>query len=625
MSKKLEGKSLNIEQLNIEKLKAVFPECVSSETAGGGYQVDFKKLFSLLGNYTEDEYEKYSFTWNGKNASLRLAQKPSCGTLRPCKEESVNFDKTQNIYIEGDNLEVLKLLQKSYFGKIKVIYIDPPYNTGEDFVYSDDFKDPLARYKEITGQATKSNPETAGRFHTNWLNMIYPRLRLAYNLLIDNGVIFISIGEKEIANLKKVCDEIFGEENLVNNILVRRYDKNLNKQFIEKGIKTYNVGFEYILCYKKSAFLLHPTYRTLSEERASKGYWKGFWNDADRPTMRYNILGFTPTEGQWKWKKEVALEAVENYKEYERDYKDKMTLEEYWKSTGCIKKFIRRNMTGTGKNKGVENWIEPSDQILRTSYWSDFLVSKTDPSIKGLFEHPKNVDLLVELLKASTDKEDVVLDFFSGSATTAHAIMKLNAEDGGNRKFIMVQLPELCDKKSEAFKAGYQNICEIGKERIRCAGRNINDKQVNHNNSPLDIGFKVFKLDSSNIVKWDDSLLDLGHIDKLKIRLSEQVMNLKADRSEMDLLYEIILKMGFELTDHIETISVNNKQLYSVSNNSINMLICLAQGLVPEDIEQIAEQKPNKVVISEGSFIDNSTLSNAHYIFKNYGIELSLI
>ena len=506
-----------------------------------------------------------------------------------------------------------------------MIYIDPPYNTGEDFVYSDDFKDPLARYKEITGQATKSNPETAGRFHTNWLNMIYPRLRLAYNLLIDNGVIFISIGEKEIANLKKVCDEIFGEENLVNNILVRRYDKNLNKQFIEKGIKTYNVGFEYILCYKKSAFLLHPTYRTLSEERASKGYWKGFWNDADRPTMRYNILGFTPTEGQWKWKKEVALEAVENYKEYERDYKDKMTLEEYWKSTGCIKKFIRRNMTGTGKNKGVENWIEPSDQILRTSYWSDFLVSKTDPSIKGLFEHPKNVDLLVELLKASTDKEDVVLDFFSGSATTAHAIMKLNAEDGGNRKFIMVQLPELCDKKSEAFKAGYQNICEIGKERIRCAGRNINDKQVNHNNSPLDIGFKVFKLDSSNIVKWDDSLLDLGHIDKLKIRLSEQVMNLKADRSEMDLLYEIILKMGFELTDHIETISVNNKQLYSVSNNSINMLICLAQGLVPEDIEQIAEQKPNKVVISEGSFIDNSTLSNAHYIFKNYGIELSLI
>lgn len=470
MSNKLDGLSMDLENTNMEKLKTAFPECFSEG------KLDIDKLLSLCGEYIDNDYEKYKFEWKGKSECLRLAQKRSTGTLRPYREESVNFDDTQNVYIEGDNLEVLKLLQTAYYNKVKMIYIDPPYNTGNDFVYEDDFADPMARYKEITQQTTKSNPETMGRFHTNWLNMMYPRLRLAANLLKDDGVIFISIDDNEVFNLKKVCDEVFGEENFRSIIATRRYDKNLNRQFMNDGLMTMNVGLEFILVYAKNSQLkLSPVFRKATDERAVTGYWKGFWNNADRPTMRYDVLGVIPESGQWKWKKALADEAVQNYIEFVQDFSSKMTLEEYWEKTGKTKKFIRRNESGKGMNLGVEHWVAPSEGILRNSNWSDLLASKPT-SVDVPFDSPKNIEVIQELIKLSGAKDnDIILDFFSGSATTAHAVMQLNAEDGGNRKFICVQLPELCDEKSEAYKAGYKNICEIGKERIRRAGKKILD------------------------------------------------------------------------------------------------------------------------------------------------------
>lgn len=482
---KLKMQSHDVTGSNINKIARLFPNCVTERLGKNGkpeLAIDFEKLEAELSNdiLAEGE-ERYQFTWPDKRAANRLANTPTTMTLRPCREESVDFDNTQNLYIEGDNLDVLKVLRETYLGKVKMIYIDPPYNTGNDFVYNDEFAQGKSEFEQNSGlfdedgnqtiDPMQRNTESNGRFHTDWLNMIYPRLKVARDLLTYDGVIFISIGEEEIHNLKKICDEVFGSSNFRNSFITRRYDKNLNRQFMENGLQTFNIGFEYILCYSKKAFTFTPIFRQASEERQSSGYWKGFWNDADRPTMRYDILGFTPESGQWKWKKDVALEAIENYKVYVDQYSKTLTLEEYWAHTGKTKKFIRRNPNGRGKNAGVENWIAPSDTVLRNTNWLDLLSSKSDVTTQDLFNFPKNIDVIKLVLEAGTNKDSIILDFFSGSATTAHAVMKLNAEGGGNRKFIMVQLPELTDEKSEAYKAGYKNICEIGKERIRRAGK----------------------------------------------------------------------------------------------------------------------------------------------------------
>ena len=447
---------------NINKIARLFPNCVTERLGKNGkpeLAIDFEKLEAELSNdiLAEGE-ERYQFTWPDKRAANRLANTPTTMTLRPCREESVDFDNTQNLYIEGDNLDVLKVLRETYLGKVKMIYIDPPYNTGNDFVYNDEFAQGKSEFEQNSGlfdedgnqtiDPMQRNTESNGRFHTDWLNMIYPRLKVARDLLTYDGVIFISIGEEEIHNLKKICDEVFGSSNFRNSFITRRYDKNLNRQFMENGLQTFNIGFEYILCYSKKAFTFTPIFRQASEERQSSGYWKGFWNDADRPTMRYDILGFTPESGQWKWKKDVALEAIENYKVYVDQYSKTLTLEEYWAHTGKTKKFIRRNPNGRGKNAGVENWIAPSDTVLRNTNWLDLLSSKSDVTTQDLFNFPKNIDVIKLVLEAGTNKDSIILDFFSGSATTAHAVMKLNAEGGGNRKFIMVQLPELTDEKS---------------------------------------------------------------------------------------------------------------------------------------------------------------------------------
>ncbi len=624
---KLKMQSRDVVGGNVAKIAALFPQCVTERLNKEGkpeLAIDFYKLRAELSKDVLDEgEERYQFTWPDKRAASRLANEPVNLTLRPCREESVDFDTTENLYIEGDNLDVLKVLRETYLGRVKMIYIDPPYNTGNDFVYNDDFAQGKDDFEQGSGlfdadgnqtiDPMQRNTEANGRFHTDWLNMIYPRLKVARDLLTEDGVIFISIGEEEIHNLKKICDEVFGAENFRNSFITRRYDKNLNRQFMENGLQTFNIGFEYILCYSKKSFTFTPVFRQASEERQSSGYWKGFWNDADRPTMRYDILGFTPETGQWKWKQEVAEEAVNNYKEYVDHFSRTMSLEEYWAKTGKSKRFIRRNPNGKGKNAGVENWIAPSDTVLRNTNWLDLLASKNDSTTQGLFDFPKNIDVIRLVLEAGADNDSIILDFFSGSATTAHAVMKLNAEDGGHRKFIMVQLPEVTDEKSEARKAGYANICEIGKERIRRAGKKVKE-EAGQASDGLDTGFRVLKLDSSNMedVFYTPDMFEPSLLDSL-------VDNIKADRSGEDLLFQVMLDLGIELSAKIERKEVAGKEVFSVDDDYL--LACFDNDVNETTIEEMAKLLPTHLVIRDASAANDNVLDNFDQIIESYSNE----
>jgi adenine-specific DNA-methyltransferase len=608
-------------QDNINQIKNILPDAFTEDG------VDFEVLRQLMGDEVAKGEEKYGLNWYGKNKARQIALTPSNGTLRPCPEESVDWDRTQNLFVEGDNLEVLKLLQKGYANKIKMIYIDPPYNTGKEFIYPDKFQDNLDIYLKYTGQKDdkgfkiSSNTESSGRYHTNWLNMIYPRLKLARNLLRNDGVLFVSIDDNEIANLRKICDEVMGEENFRNCFAVRRYDKNLNRQFIESGLQTLNIGFEYILTYAKSSdFNFFPVYKQASEKRQNSGYWKGFWNSPDRPTMRYDILGFSPNEGQWKWKHETAYKAVENYKIYKQDYNSKLTLEEYWDKTGRKLKFIRRNSIGSGRNRGVEHWIPPSDGILRNTNLLDILASQSVPEIQGVFDFPKNKGLLSILCSFALDNDDTVLDFFAGSCTTAHAVLDLNKEDDGNRKFIMVQLPEICEEKTDAFKAGYTTIAEIGKERIRKVATKINDENLKYKG---DLGLKVFKLDSSNIIAWNPDRKDLEQT------LLDHLEHLVEDRSEEDVLYELLLKRGVELTVPIEEKTITHKTVYSIGYGVL--FVCLDTSIGIKEVEDLAigiinwykELAPagdTHIVFRDSAFVSDIAKTNMTAILEQYGI-----
>lgn len=617
---------------NIEQIGALFPECLTERINSNGrveQAIDFDKLRQLLAHdVVEGPEQRYQFTWPDKRAAIRLANTPTSKTLRPCRAESVDFDTTQNLYIEGDNLDVLKLLRENYLGKVKMIYIDPPYNTGNDFVYNDDFAQGKTEFEQRSGlfdeeghqtiDPMQRNTEANGRFHTDWLNMIYPRLKVARDLLSDDGVIFISIDENEIENLKKICNEVFGQDKFANSFIVRRYDKNLNRQFMNQGLKSFNIGFEYILCYSKNTFLFNPIFKASSEERASTGYWKGFWNDANRPTMRYNILGYTPTTGQWKWSKELAYEAVKNYEEYVQKYSHTMTLEEYWEKTGRCKKFIRRNPNGKGKNAGVENWISPADGILRNTNWTDILASRNDDTTQGLFDFPKNVDLLKLLLEAGTNSDSLVLDFFSGSATTAHAVMQLNAEDGGNRKFIMVQLPEKTDPRSEAYKAGYPNICEIGKERIRRAGKKIKEENKDKEAiDRLDTGFRVLKLDSSNMADVYYTPAETPIEQTLGFEAFED--NIKPDRTAEDLLFQVMPECNLPLSSRIEEREIHGKKVYAVDDNYL--VACFDRDIDEQVITEIARMQPYYFVMRDASAATDNVLDNFDQIFNAYSKE----
>ena len=610
----------NLVDENIQKIGGLFPNCLTETKDENGKVVpaiDFDLLRQELSHEIVEGYEeRYRFEWPDKRNAILNANSPTTATLRPCRSESVDFDRTRNLYIEGDNLEVLKLLRETYLGKVKMIYIDPPYNTGNDFVYEDDFAQSTDEYMAGSGQFDEeqnrmvANTESNGRFHTDWLNMIYPRLKVAKDLISEDGAIFISIGEEEVHNLKKICDEIYGADNFRNSFITRRYDKNLNRQFMENGLRSFNIGFEYILCYSKSEFLFTPVFRKSSDERQSSGYWKGFWNDADRPTMRYEILGYTPTSGQWKWKQESANEAIKNYQEYENNFSSKMSLEDYWKSTGKIKKFIRRNPNGKGKNAGVENWIEPSDEILRTTNWLDILASKKDNTTQGLFDYPKNVEVIKLIMQTDDKRDSIILDFFSGSATTAHAVMQLNADDGGKRRFIMVQLPELTDEKSEAYEAGYLNICEIGKERIRRAGKKIKeDNKDKPGIDRLDTGFRVLKLDSSNM---EDVFYTPDKFDASKLFID----NVKPNRTPEDLLFQVMLMLGIELSASIVERTIGGKKVFSVMNDYL--IACFDSNIDESVITEIAKLKPMHFVMRDNSMASDNVADNFEQIFRTY-------
>lgn len=664
-------KNLDAAEGNVAKIAALFPQCVTERLGKDGIAelaIDFDKLRDELSkDLLDGAEERYQFTWPDKRAASRLANTDTDKTLRPDLDASKDFWNTENLYIEGDNLDVLKVLRENYLGAIKMIYIDPPYNTGNDFVYNDDFAQSREDFEATSGafdedgnqliDPMQRNSESNGRFHTDWLNMIYPRLKVARDLLSEDGVIFISIDDGELENLKRMCNEIFGASNFRNTILVRRRIKSLNSQFADNGLTSMNVGFEYILVYSKSDKFLMKALRQKKVDASPKGRWDVFWSNADRPTMRYDILGFTPATGQWRNSKEKAEKAVENYKLFEEQFADEMTLEEYSKNTG-ITDFIRRIPNAIGKNGGVQHWVAPSDTALRTSNWTDIEVSQISKEIDLPFDNPKSRQLIAELIKLSEfTQTDIILDFFSGSATTAHAVMKLNAEDGGHRKFIMVQLPEVTDEKSEARKAGYETICQIGEERIRRAGKKIKEElyakadlinsralakgaigdecdkpvslwhdlydddtkneiivegnKIKEEADKLDFGFRVLKLDSSNM---EDVFYTPEDFDTKNIFTT--VDNVKPDRTPLDLLFQVLPELDIELSAKIEEKEVNGKKVFFVDGN---YLIATFDTEVNEStVTEIAKMKPQYFVMRDASAANDNVLDNFEQIFRHY-------
>ena len=630
---KLRMESPDLTAQNIEKIAALFPNCITEmldeerstpEKKVYKRAVNFELLKQMLSPDVVDGDEAYEFTWVGKKAAIVEANKPIRKTLRPCVAESKDWDTTENLYIEGDNLEVLKLLQESYLGKVKMIYIDPPYNTGNDFIYADDFKMESEEWKVESGEWSEEgdrlfkNTDTNGRFHSDWCSMIYSRLMLARALLKDDGAICISIDGGELTSLKEMCDEVFGASNYRNTILTRRRIKSLNSQFADNGLYSLNVGFEYVLIYAKSPAFLMKAIRMKKENAPAKGRWDVFWSNADRPTMRYDILGFTPETGQWRNSEDRAKIAVANYQKYQQEYEGKISLEEYAEKTG-ITDFIRRIPNGTGKNGGVQHWVAPSDTMLRTSNWTDIEVSQIGKEIDLPFDNPKSKQLMMELVKlCDCAASDLILDFFSGSATTAHAVMQLNAEDGGHRKFIMVQLPEKCDEKSEAYKAGYKNICEIGKERIRRAGEKIlkeqlanNNSTLNSPNSKLDIGFRVLKLDSTNMkdVYYAPCDYDQDFLHQLE-------SNIKDDRTDLDLLFGCLIDWGLPLSLPYKSEQLGGCTVHTYNDGD---LIACFDANVPESVvKEIAQRKPLRAVFRDSGFASSPEKINVFEIFKLY-------
>ena len=626
---KISDCSLNLERKNVEKLKDLFPEAVQEGV------VNYDILKSLLGSEIfGGGQERYQFTWNGKSQSIKNAQTPSSTTLRPCKEKSKNWYSTENLYIEGDNLEVLKQLQKTYYGKIKMIYIDPPYNTGNDFVYNDNFSCGIDNYKEQTSQNLKSNPETNGRFHTDWLNMMYPRLMLAKNLLSDKGIIFISIDDKEFDNLKKICNEIFGETNFVSNIIwqstagsntgtdivtiteyILVYTKN-RTLFTFDGMVASDKSYVFSDMYEKSRgkYALDK----LDRRRVGSHYSQSLNYPIEMPdgTLRYPGGTSQINDEGWNylWSKDKVKWGIEN---------------------GFIE-FKNVNGTWNVYNKRYSRMDNEGNYIERTIPFRNLITSDNCNTAQGTaelrelfnmrpFDFPKPSKFIKLLLSQVLRKEknSIVLDFFSGSATTAHAVMKLNADDGGNRKFIMVQLPELCDEKSEAYKAGYKNICDIGEERIRRAGEKIKSEwEKEHPSDGLfgseeqfttDIGFKVFKLDSTNVNEWDPNMkLDEK---ELAMRLGEVF---KSYRSKEDILYEIMLKYGV-FDKQVEEIELNGKPMYRVGKRY--MIVCLDDQITSDDVKDIGELSPKTVIFNEAGFRDDNEKINAVYNLEKAGVE----
>ena len=583
--KKMKMQSLNVTGSNIDKIAKLFPQCVTERKDKDGKTVlgiDFEKLRDeLSADVIDDGEERYQFTWPDKKSHAHLANTPTNKTLRPCREESVDFDHTQNLYIEGDNLDVLKVLRETYLSKVKMIYIDPPYNTGNDFVYNDDFSQSVDDYQENSGQTDEEgnrlvqNTESNGRFHTDWLNMIYPRLKVAKDLLMDDGVIFISIGDDEEANLIKVCDEIFGERNFIASICHKHRASVSNDRIISEN-------HNHLLFYTKDINLLFSKQKSIGEDPVLEG----FNLEDENGNPYYEFLG---VNGYWRYSKETMQD------KYNRG-------------------LIVRTPNGL-QQKYYLSQAEHSRRTVTTWWDDDFLTSTATKQLADLmdgkvFDNPKNVNLLLRTLKMITkfESDSIILDFFSGSATTAHAVMQLNAEDGGNRKFIMVQLPEKTDEKSEAHKAGYKNICEIGKERIRRAGRKIKE-EAGLQGQDLDIGFRVLKLDSSN-------MQDVYYTPK---EFTEQDLfadNVKPDRTAEDLLFQVMLDLGVELSATIEQRTMDGKQVFFVNDNYL--VACFDTDIAEDTIKEIAKLKPYYFVMRDSSLASDNVADNFDQLFETY-------
>lgn len=640
---KLKMHSLDVIGSNIEKIQQLFPNCVTERLGKDGkpeLAIDFEKLQAELSNEIIGEgEERYQFTWPDKRAANRLANTPTTMTLRPCREESVDFDHTQNLYIEGDNLDVLKALRETYLGKVKMIYIDPPYNTGNDFVYNDDFAQSRDEFEETSGlfddegnqtiDPMQRNTESNGRFHTDWLNMIYPRLKVARDLLSDDGVIFISIDDNEVENLRKVCDEIFGEQNFITSIIIRA---NSRGQTYNQIAKTH----EYILVYSKTPTAeLYDLEKDMDKSDLNLKDDIGAFNIRElrnrnpkfgkhnRPGLFYPIYvnpsiidrdGFHP----------ISLNKDNDYCIEVFPY-NSIGKESCWRwgktkfEINCSENTFRSNVVAKEKSSGGYNIYE---KYRKTTYkpksiWDDniFLTETGTVKLKelgfnGEFDFPKPTDLIKRCLSLSTQEDDTVLDFFSGSATTAHAVMQLNAEDGGNRKFIMVQLPEKTDEKSEAYKAGYPNICEIGKERIRRAGQKIKEENKDKEGiEKLDTGFRVLKLDSSNMedVYYTPQDFDVHSL------FNE---NVKADRTGEDLLFQVMLDLGIELSAKIETRQIAGKTVHLVDDNY--MVACFDRDVTEAAIKEIAQLHPVYFVMRDASAANDNVIDNFEQIFRHY-------
>ncbi|MEH7349139.1 site-specific DNA-methyltransferase [Gottfriedia acidiceleris] len=634
MVSKMIGDSLDITKQNIERLIELFPEVLTD-----GEKIDFDLLKTVLGEVVEDNNERYQFTWHGKKQAILCAQKPSKGTLRPVPEKSKNFDTTENLYIEGDNLEVLKLLQKSFNGKVKMIYIDPPYNTGKDFVYKDNFKGGVQNYLEQTGQVDSegnhlsTNTESNGRFHTDWINMMYSRLKLARNLLTDDGALFISIDDNEIVNLTKLCDEIFGETNKIGPIIQNKKNSKNDTINIQKN-------HEYILVYRKrklenkkgkeipTLFQVDKDIKRVYKE--SNEYY--YLNDPITTRGEGGTLNARPNLGYTVYYHPEILDkfAVADYNlelaRTSNNENEVYTTNEELVNKGYIpirppkvrgklgaftwdlSKFNNNLkdivITGNPESYSVRKRTFVSSSEVYTENGKEYVSFNTIKNIRsiiefstndgttelnnvldsaGLFDNPKNLEMIKYFISIVNDSESIVLDFFSGSATTAHAVMQLNAEDGGNRKFIMVQLPELLEEKTEAYKNGYRTICDIGEERIRRAGEKIKQELVEKRNTDgildentvdpesLDIGFKVFKLDRSNIREWNTDFENIE--EQMEYHENPFIDN----RTELDIVYEIMLKHGLELTYPISTFEVDGKKVYDIAFG--NLFICLAENI----------------------------------------------
>lgn len=626
---KLRMQSSNGVENNIAKIAQLFPDCVTEtvdERSGQPkHLIDFEKLKQNLSDSVMSERaERYQFTWPDKSKAILLANSPINATLRPCREDSVDFDNTQNLYIEGDNLDVLKCLKETYLHKVKMIYIDPPYNTGNDFVYEDDFAQSSEEYLANSGQFDEqgnrmfTNAESNGRFHTDWLNMIYPRLKVARDLLTDDGVIFISIDDNEVENLRKVCDEVFGEQNFVDCL---HWKKKKQPSFLAKH--TAKV-MEYVIVYAKNTFKLeklsiekvsdsNKKVININNKVSSRIFKPGVRVKSEEQTGIIKAGVYTGRSMDVEYKNDIYYENGRTTNEVE-------VVSKFSDSQSNIDTFIQKDLLYITKNFLLRRDVGEEAAEKRKSI-TDLLLNdygdnqESDKEFlelfdKKYFDYTKPIKLIYNLVKSNFTEEGIILDFFSGSATTAHAVMQLNSEDGGNRKFIMVQLPEKTDEKSEAFKAGYKNICEIGKERIRRAGKKIKEESP-LTTQDLDTGFRVLKLDSTNMQDIYYSPKDISQAD-----LFSQVDNVKPDRTGEDLLFQVMLELGATLDSKIETTTVAGKTIYNVAEGYL--VACFDPDVTDEVVKAIAQMQPAYAVLRDTSMKDDSTATNFEQIFKTY-------